>query len=334
MDNMPVRIVALTTEPHGKALRLALQRPTTFVMNRGELAGATVLGGAIAFISFDLLATIDPTTIPVPVVAIYDTTPKSSLQDSMRVFAQFPWVSHAIALPLIESPNGPPHLTTLLDRLEVGADQRQLGATGRGRKALLTTASRREARLERIATSLRRQNAPPGAVKTILVAAEELVMNALYDAPLEAGYFERPYLRSEDVVLPDHLACEISYGIDNDNAFVALRDPFGSLTRGRLMEVLERCRVEGGAVDIDPSRGGAGLGLWRVFSGATTLAIHVIPGTLTEIFVGFSIVDGRKGLRSAGVDLFFSRMSPAEDPFAPMDDSGLLDNSITIVMVA
>lgn len=330
---MPVRPVVLAKEAHAQLLR-SLFPNATVVFDRRELSGATLTGSAVAFVSHELLSTVDPTSVLSPIVVVIDTEPKSSLQDTVRTFVEYPWVSHVLASTVLSSPSAANHLQTLFERLEVGADQRQLGATGRGRKALLTSASRREARFERIRAYFEKQDISPRLINTILDASEELVMNALYDAPLEAGYFERAYQRSEDVILPDHLACEISYGVDGDTAFVCLRDPFGSLTRGRLLEVLNRCKAEGGNVDLDPSRGGAGLGLWRIISGASTLAIHVIPGTLTEIFVGFSISDGRKGLRPAAIDLFFSRNSPTEDPFAPYDDMELLERSISIVLVA
>lgn len=330
---MAVRPVVLAKEAHAQLIRQLFPN-ATITMDRRQLTGATLTGSAVAFISHELLSTVDPSSILSPVVVIIDTEPKSSLQDTVRTLLDFPWVSHVLAAALLKGPSAATHLATLFERLEVGADQRQLGATGRGRKALLTSASRREARFERIRTFFENQAVPSRTIETMLDASEELVMNALYDAPLEAGYFERAYQRSEDVELPDHLACEISYGVDGDTAFVCLRDPFGSLTRPRLLETLNRCKADGGNVELDDSRGGAGLGLWRIISGASTLAIHVIPGTLTEIFVGFSITEGRKGLRPAAVDLFFSRNAAAEDPFAPYDDMELLDRSISIILVA
>jgi len=135
--------------------------------------------------------------------------------------------------------------------------------------------------------------------------------------------------RTEDVELPPDRACEISYGIEAGNAFIRLRDTFGSLTRKRLLDVLNRCNA--GAVSIDESRGGAGLGLWRVFSTASTVAISVTPGVVTDILVGIATTDGRIVKQHLAVHLFF-----AAAPIDPLDelipDTDAFDESITLVL--
>ncbi len=326
---MAVRSVVLARDEHAQLIRAVLPQ-AQMAYNRHQLVAATVISNAVVFVSLEHLDLVDPTQVTVPIIVVIDES-KSALHDTVAVFTKYGWVSHVMSTALLSSPSAASHLQTLFDRLESGADERQLAATGRGRKALLTTASRREARFERMRAFFEKHDVSPRLITTILDASEELVMNALYDAPYEAGYFERPIDRDEDVSLPDYLACEISYGIEEGSAFVCLRDPFGSLTRFRLLEVLHRCNAIGGSVDIDPSRGGAGLGLWRVIGSASTVAVHVVPGTLTELFVGFSMTDGRRGVRPCAMNLFFTRMSPAEDPFAPTDEIELLDQSISFV---
>ena len=72
-------------------------------------------------------------------------------------------------------------------------------------------------------------------------AAEELLTNAFYDAPVAAGALPKPVPRTYDVALPDDCACDLAYGCSDDIAIVHVRDPFGSLTRKRLLDVLSRC---------------------------------------------------------------------------------------------
>jgi hypothetical protein len=326
---MPVRPVVLAREEHAQLIR-ALMPHALMAYSDNQLAVATVSSNGAAFVSLEMLPKIDPTAVTVPIVVIIDES-KSALHDTVAVYTKFAWISHVMSTALLSSPSAAGHLRTLFERLESGAQERQLSATGRGRKALLTTASRRDARFERMRAFFENHNVSPRLVTTIIDASEELIMNALYDAPYEAGYFETAISRDEDVSLPDYLACEISYGVEEGAAFVCMRDPFGSLTRFRLLEVLNRCNAIGGNVDIDPSRGGAGLGLWRVISAASTVAVHVVPGTLTELFVGFSMTDGRRGVRPVSMNLFFSRTSPAEDPFAPAEEAELLDQSISFI---
>jgi hypothetical protein len=156
---------------------------------------------------------------------------------------------------------------------------------------LLNSSCRREERFERMREFFVKNGLSQRGVKTLVDVSEELVTNALYDAPVDAGYFEHHVSRTEDVDLPSDRACEISYGIDATTVFVRVRDPFGALERNRLQEVLNRCNS--GEVALDESRGGAGLGLWRVFSAASTIAITVVPKTMTEMLIEFSIKDGR-----------------------------------------
>jgi hypothetical protein len=156
-------------------------------------------------------------------------------------------------------------------------------------------------------------------------------MNALYDAPVESGYFKQAVSRTEDVEMPPDHACEISYGIERGNAFVRVRDPFGALQRHRLLEVLNRCNR--GTVSLDESRGGAGLGLWRVFTTASTVAVTVIPGRITDILVGIVTKNGRITPGLLAAHMFFAA-DPATslDTMAADDDHDLFDQSITLVV--
>jgi hypothetical protein len=123
--------------------------------------------------------------------------------------------------------------------------------------------------------------------------AEELLTNAFYDAPVSAGVLKQPISRTEDVSLPEDSACDMVYGCRDDLAIVRVRDPFGSLTRVRLIEVLTRCARTDMRVEVDESMGGAGLGLWRIFSAASYVAISVVDHRHTEFLVGI-------GKRAAG----------------------------------
>jgi hypothetical protein len=70
-------------------------------------------------------------------------------------------------------------------------------------------------------------------------------------------------------------------------AVVRVRDPFGALTRERLVEVLTRCaHTDEMPIDLDGSMGGAGLGLWQVATAASVFAISVVKDHHTEILIG------------------------------------------------
>jgi hypothetical protein len=94
--------------------------------------------------------------------------------------------------------------------------------------------------------------------------------------------------RTQDIALPDDCACDLAYGSSPDFAIVQVRDPFGSLSRSRLIDVLARCATRDMTVEVDETMGGAGLGMWRIFANATFVAISVVKNRHTEILVGIA----------------------------------------------
>jgi hypothetical protein len=264
-----------------------------------------------------------------PIIGVLDAEPADTLSKIVHVLASHPSMAHVIVAPLLTSPLGRPHIHRLLERLAIGADQDLLGAASVGRVAMLAQASRREARFERMQDYFSKQGVSSRTIAKIYEVAEELVMNALYNAPAEAGFFKNPVSRIEDVTLPPDRACEISYGMEGDTAFVRLRDTFGALRHDRLLEVLRRCNSS--EVALDESRGGAGLGIWRVFSAATTIEITVIPGRLTDILIRMSSKQSRSAKQLLAVELHFLPDSHKPKMLTVDEDSGMFDNSITIM---
>lgn len=326
--------VVYANEAHASILRGVLAAPYVCVLNRDELIAACASGNAVAFVDLDLLEGMSGESVNAPLIALMDHKPSEALPETVRMLDAIPWLSHVLSVPMLQTPRGKSHIGMLLQRIEYGPDHAMLGASGRGRTAMLASASRREARFERMREYFSKQGLGERLITTVIDVAEELVMNALYDAPVESGFFQRARQRFEDVNLPPDRACEISYGIEDDTVFIRLRDPFGALTRARLLEVLNRCNNTSN-VKLDESRGGAGLGLWRVFQAAATLSITVMPQQLTEVLVGIGIKDGRKVAKPAAVHMFFAKPAAADQQaFQADEDLGLIDNSITFVHVA
>ena len=327
-------VVVFASEAHASGLCAALPQPYVRVTSRAALIAETAKRTvAAAFVDVDLLYQIAGELANVPIVGIIDDLPSETLSKTLRSLDSFPWLSHVITSSMLATPMAPVHLHMLLDRFALGPAHDMLGAGGVGRVALLARASRREARFERMHEFFAKRGLSSRTIAAIGEVSEELVMNALYDAPVEAGFFDHAIPRTEDVDLPVDRACEISYGLEGDNVFVRLRDTFGALSRSRLIEVLNRCNK--GAVALDESRGGAGLGLWRVFSTASTISITVIPGQLTDVLIGLSTKDGRLAKQLLAVHLFFVPiMDGAVTNLVSDDDRGLLDHSITFVGVS
>lgn len=323
--------VILAGEVHAVALCAALPAPCVRVKNRAELIAESARPGAVAFVDCDLLSQLEG--VKAPIVAIIDEAPAETLPKAVRLLGAFPSISHFVAAPLLSGPLARSHMAMLLERLANGSEHSMLGESGVGRVALLTRASRREARFDRMSEFFSKHGLSARTISAINDVYEELVTNALYDAPVEAAFFPKPVPRTEDVELPVDRACEISYGVEEGTAFIRIRDTFGALKRSRLLDVLNRCSSM--EVSIDESRGGAGLGLWRVFSVASTISITVSPGSLTDIVVGIATKNGRIAAKQLlALHLFFfppKNERPAS--FSDLDHE-LLDRSITLVRVA
>jgi hypothetical protein len=325
--------LVLAREASAALICAASPGPCIRVSSSADLAAAArTHTSSIVFADFDLLPLVACAAPAAPIVGIID----EGRSEPIRSLISAPWLSHLVTGTMLAAPGARSHLEALHDRIEFGPTQHAIGATGVGRAALLGNSARREARFERMREFFATQGISERMIASSSDVAEELVTNALYDAPVEAGYFQHPIQRTEDVKLPPEHACEISYGVEHGSVFIRVRDPFGALTRTRLLGVLNRCQAT--SISLDESRGGAGLGLWRIFSTASSIAITVIPGSLTDIMVRIETRRRRAGGKALhAVHLFFpdeQAMDGAQGRFAADHDHDLMDDSFTAMYVA
>jgi hypothetical protein len=324
--------VIFAAERCAALLEAVLPRPIVRARDRRELAAHAMRRGAVSalFVDVAFLPQLDPERVQAPVIAILEEDPSNVVAATVGTLRTCPWVSHVVTTRMLATPDAHEQLALLLERLVGGEPRALLGPNGRGRVALLAQASRREPRRERIHDFFSKHGVSTRALASIDEIFEELVTNALYDAPVEAGYFSRAVARTEDIELPHERACEISYGIDRTRAFLRVRDTFGALTRQRLVDVLHRCNSR--SVGLDESRGGAGLGLWRVFAVASSITINVVPGSMTDIVVGLRIQQGKVPKELVATHLFFASPAPSRLPSVIPEDSNYLDDSVTLVV--
>jgi hypothetical protein len=113
-------------------------------------------------------------------------------------------------------------------------------------------------------------------------AVDEMLMNALYDAPVDeqgqAIFSEIPTktrisLRVEQKVV-------VQYACDGHMFAVSVRDAFGTLERSTVLRYLYKCLHS--EQQIDRKTGGAGLGLYLMASTSSRLLFNVLPGVATE----------------------------------------------------
>jgi hypothetical protein len=116
---------------------------------------------------------------------------------------------------------------------------------------------------------------------------EELLMNALYDAPVddegrpifaEVDPHDRTRTRSPRPV-------SIRYAATEDSFAIAVRDRFGRLAKNTILAYIDKCIHSPN--QIDRKTYGAGLGLYLVANAAATYVVNVAYGIATEVVCTF-----------------------------------------------
>ena len=116
---------------------------------------------------------------------------------------------------------------------------------------------------------------------------EELLMNALYDAPVDAA--GRPIFA--DVDPHDRKGTHsprpvsIRYAATDSHFAIAVRDRFGRLAKNTILSYIEKCISS--PVQIDRKTYGAGLGLYLVANAAASYIVNVAYGIATEVVCTF-----------------------------------------------
>ena len=116
---------------------------------------------------------------------------------------------------------------------------------------------------------------------------EELLMNALYDAPVDAegkpvfaevDPHDRTKSRSPRPV-------SIRYAATEEMFAIAVRDRFGRLAKNTILSYIDKCIHSPN--QIDRKTYGAGLGLYLVANAAATYVVNVAYGIATEVVCTF-----------------------------------------------
>ena len=130
---------------------------------------------------------------------------------------------------------------------------------------------------------------PARLVASLEGALDELLLNALYDAPrgpLGAPRYGglTPAQRAALPAVPGEHA-EIRWAADHSRVVVSVRDRFGALHGATVLDYLSRCAeaqlARKSPLERKPS--GSGIGLFLVATAATELLFRLRRGALTEI---------------------------------------------------
>ncbi|MBU1534909.1 hypothetical protein KKF84_06290, partial [Myxococcota bacterium] len=116
-------------------------------------------------------------------------------------------------------------------------------------------------------------------------AAEELVMNALYNAPRDEtgeilfGNID-PHKR---VSMDSPKPVSLRYSTTEQGLFMAVRDRFGALNKGTVLAYLKKCIYSN--EQIDRKTIGAGLGIYLTVNRVQSYVVNVAPDVATEVII-------------------------------------------------
>jgi hypothetical protein len=133
---------------------------------------------------------------------------------------------------------------------------------------------------------------------------EELLMNALYDAPVDASgvpiFAEVAGKARLEQLSPRPVS--IRYAATEAGFAVSVRDRFGRLDKATVLRYIDKCLHS--PQQIDRKIYGAGLGIYLIANAATQFVMNVAPGMATEVVCTFDRKGARGLLRTVSMFLY------------------------------
>jgi len=129
-------------------------------------------------------------------------------------------------------------------------------------------------------------------------AAEEMLMNAIYDAPTdpEGKALFNHLSRLEEVTLPNDDKVLFRYACDGLTLAVSVKDPYGSLGRDTIVDYLDRNYNLRPGHRTGEHKGGAGRGLFMLTEVSDLVVFNVEKGKRTEAIAFLQLASKDRGI--------------------------------------
>jgi hypothetical protein len=229
------------------------------------------------------------------------------LRRSLRYLVESSAINHVLARRDFESPPRAWELVMVARRLQGVAAPSLAAYLDWGFEAVdleVRATADRDAASARIQDFVAALGVPKRVAEMFAELGHELIMNAMYDAPIDA--FGRPKYaadRKAQIALADHERPVVRLATDGTKLALQVRDPFGRLERRHVFDGLAR----GLAGEMDASNGGAGLGMTVCHNASTALWFDVSPSRHTEVTALFDLDMNLRELRTQAKSLHFWR---------------------------
>jgi hypothetical protein len=207
------------------------------------------------------------------------------LKRALRYLAECPQVMHVLGRKDFESAPRAWELMMVLRRAREGGGPAPLSAyldwghTGFDER--IATSAERDRGVARVQDFVAALQVPKRLAEMAGELCHELLMNALYDAPVDdRGVARYAGDRKADVALPPDDAARLRCATDGTRLVLQVRDRFGGLARRHVVDGLARGLAGG---EMDHSHGGAGLGMTLCHHNALAIFFDVARGRHTEV---------------------------------------------------
>jgi hypothetical protein len=230
------------------------------------------------------------------------------MRRSLRYLVESQAINHVLGRRDFESPPRAWELTMLARRLAGAAAPPLAGYLDWGFSSIdleVRTTADRDAAAARIQDFVAALGVPRRIAEMFAELGHELIMNAMYDAPIDA--FGRPKFaadRKASIALAEHERPALRLATDGTRLALQIRDPFGRLERRHVVDGLARGLAGG---EQDRSHGGAGLGMMMCHNASTALFFDVVAHRHTEVTALFDLDVNLRELRTSAKSLHFWR---------------------------
>jgi|GEM_PF-5596107 len=154
--------------------------------------------------------------------------------------------------------------------------------------------------IEAIGKTLTKRNLNDRALQMILRVLDELLMNAIFDAPLNATQqsYRRETPRDEAFDLNEQEQVTLSVAFNQNFVTISVRDHFGSFSLDKAFAALSR-NYSVSSYQVNQNTRSASLGLHGIASNGVGIMISCKPGMATEAVISFPYYSSFKETKQA-----------------------------------
>lgn len=175
-----------------------------------------------------------------------------------------------------------------------------------GQKIRIERSGHKTAAVEAIQSFLTKQQINTRLAALVAQAADELLMNAIFDAPVDASgnRYRRATVRDSDYDLPGKEQVEVEVAWCDEYSAFSVSDQFGSLKKSTVLGFLGH-DYQAESYSVHRQDPGAGLGLYGIVQSGISLLFVSKPGIRTEVMLFFgrgqSYSQFRSGMRFTSI---------------------------------